>query len=121
MNEYSSHDPDQNPLLDTLATQAPVWPKFWLGEAEAAIDEELGAGYAEKHPALIAGFLTACATVYAAHLIENAIGCAADRTPAGDHPTSRQADDVMGSLRGIEQELFRLANAAGDAAAKGRK
>ena len=35
-----------------------------LESAEAVIDTQFGTGYAERHPALVAGFVQACAMVY---------------------------------------------------------
>lgn len=37
-----------------------------LESAEALIDTQFGAGYAEKHPVIVAGFVQACALVYLA-------------------------------------------------------
>ena len=35
-----------------------------LESAESVVDTQFGAGYAERHPALVAGFVQACAMVY---------------------------------------------------------
>lgn len=110
------HDPDENPCLDEIESTAPSAVSFWLGEADTFIDGEYGRDYAEKHPAVVAGFLTACAMVYqaermndAAHKVNRALLAIADSLEG-------LRDPMMGErAAGIENELHRIANAAGDA------
>lgn len=44
-----------------------------LESAEAVVDTQFGAGYAEKHPAIVAGFVQACATFYLAERIADSL------------------------------------------------
>lgn len=110
------HDPDENPCLDEIESTAPSAVHFWLGEADALIDGHYGSDYAEKHPAVVAGFVTACAMVYqaermndAAHKISRALLSVADSIGGLSQPMQSER------LAGIENELYRLANKAGDA------
>ncbi len=49
----------------TLLRQAPMTAKTYLIEAIKAIDQALGDGYAEKHPALVSAFIQTCAMDFA--------------------------------------------------------
>jgi len=110
------HDPDENPSLDEIISIAPVDVLCWLSEAEEKVDGQFGTGYAEKHPAAVAGFVNACAAVYqaermndAAQKISRALLSVADSLAGLSQPMQNER------LAGIENELYRLANKAGDA------
>lgn len=55
--------------LNSLATEAITTASDFLEAAESWVDNQFGNGYAEKHPAVVAGFLHACAQVYQAHRV----------------------------------------------------
>lgn len=55
--------------LNSLATEAIATASDFLEAAESWVDNQFGSGYAEKHPALVAGFLQACALTYQAHRV----------------------------------------------------
>ncbi len=110
------HDPDENPSLDEIESVAPSAVSFWLTEADALIDAHYGSDYAAKHPAVVAGFVNACAMVYqaervndAARKISRALLGIADSLEGLSQPMQNER------LAGIETELFRLANKAGEA------
>lgn len=106
------HDPDDNPLLDNLAQLAPSSLSFWLTEAESAINGQFGGDYAERHPAAVAGYLNACATVYQAHLLADhlaSVSNAIAMLPGGT---------VTERLAGIEVALDQLAELARRAVGK---
>jgi hypothetical protein len=110
------HDPDENPCLDEIESTAPSAVSFWLGEAETRIDGHFGRDYAEKHPAVVSGFIAACATVYqaerindAAHKVNRALFAVADALETLRDPMMSER------AAGIENELYRIANTAGDA------
>lgn len=110
------HDPDENPCLDEIISGASISVLCWLSEAEEKLDGQFGDGFAVKHPAAVAGYMSACATIYHAERINDAA-----------HKISRALLGIMDSLgglsqpmqserlAGIETELYRLANVAGDA------
>lgn len=109
----SLHDHDQNPSLDEIESQAPLAVGFWLEQAEAAVRAQSGAGEAEKHPAVVAAFMAACATVYAAERqvdaadrIRDGLLAVADAMPSSGGPL------LLERLAGIESELYRVANYA---------
>lgn len=110
------HDPDENPCLDEIISGASISVLCWLSEAEEKLNGEFGDGFAAKHPAAVAGYMNACAMIYqaerindAAHKISRALLAIADSL--GELSQPMQAE----RLAGIENELYRLANKAGDA------
>lgn len=66
------HDPDFDANIDEIESLAPVAVAFWLEESEQILDRQFGAGYAEKNPSMLVGFLAACSTVYAAERMQDA-------------------------------------------------
>lgn len=58
---------------ETLAEQAPSIVCGYLHTARSRIDELFGPGYSRKHPALVAAFITACATDVAAVTISQQV------------------------------------------------
>lgn len=110
------HDPDENPCLDEIISGASISVLCWLSEAEEKLNGEFGDGFAAKHPAAVAGYMNACATIYhaerindAAHKISRALLAIADSIGELSQPMQTER------LAGIENELYRLANKAGDA------
>lgn len=106
----SLHDHDSNPTLDEIEAQAVTTVSAWLGQAEADINGQFGSAYAEKHPALLVGFLSSCAMVYAA---ERQVDVA-DRVRDGllaiaDTLSCRGVPPSPASAVNIEEALGRIA------------
>lgn len=53
-----------SPSLDEIECAAVATVQDWLHEAELVLDQQFGSGYAEKHPAVISGFLISCSALY---------------------------------------------------------
>lgn len=109
------HDPDENPCLDEIISGASISVLCWLTEAEEKLNGEFGDGFAVKHPVAVAGYMSACATIYhaerindAAHKISRALLGIADLLDGLSQPMQAER------LAGIETELYRIANVAGD-------
>lgn len=112
----SLHDPDQSPSLDEIESHAAVAVHLWLGEAIEALDERFGTGYAEKHAPAVAGFMSACAIYYQAERMVDAADMIRRELSGLDDAIRESRDSVMiERLAGVENELYRLANTAGDA------
>lgn len=110
----SEHDSDKNPGLDEIESLAAVAARFWLAEAEQAIEEEVAD--AKRFPAGILGVQIAAAIHYqaerqvdAAAKIRDGLLAVADALQGIREPMQIER------LAGIENELYRLANVASDA------
>jgi hypothetical protein len=68
----SEHNPDLNPSLDEIESHAAMAARFWLFEAENAIEEEIAD--AKRFPAGMLGFILAAAIQYHAERQIDAAG-----------------------------------------------
>lgn len=109
-------NPARNRNLDEIESMATAAATFWLSDAESAVNSQFGGGYAEKHPAVVAGYVSACAVVYqterandAAERIRDGLLAVADALQSAGDPRIG-----VGAI-GIAEELHRLANTAADA------
>jgi hypothetical protein len=78
---------------DTLMNQAGSTAHRYLADAINAIDQELGEGYAAKHPELMAAFIRTAATDFAAAAQAVALQDLGDKIAEG---LERAADRVTG-------------------------
>lgn len=110
----SEHDPNTNPSLNEIESNAVVVAHFWLHEAERALIDERIAPKCEA--AAMKGFMQAAAMSYlaerqidAAEKIRDGLLAVADALQCLREPA------MIERVAGIETELHRLANTAGDA------
>lgn len=62
----SEHDPDLNPALDEIQSRAAITARFWLSEAESAIELEHEIDDPKRFPAGMLGFQIATALYFQA-------------------------------------------------------
>lgn len=91
--------------LSDIEAEATTAAVSFLESAESWIDGQFGAGYAEKHPAMVAGYMQACAMVYQAQRI----GRSMDDLAAG---LRASADAVATRLDSLDDAVDALCDEA---------
>lgn len=99
--------------LSEIETEATTTAVSFMESADSWIDGQFGAGYAEKHPTLVAGFMQACAIVYLAERVSGIDGIAGAVATLGDLLATRldTLDDAVDGL--LERERGEAAGVVG--------
>lgn len=82
-------DPSMN------AATAMVDVSQFMSMAEGVIDDQFGAGFAEKHPGLVAGYVQACAAV-----------CHGERIADGFESLAEAVRDVEAAIRESQDSML---------------